>query len=65
MPRGLGGTDHVFLRRHSRVGGNLDAACAPQPAGHRRVCSYCFSRAALGRLPRGAGAEDDGACGEE
>ena len=48
-----GGADHacmcVFLRRHSRVGGN----------------DVMGVGAALGRLARGAGAEDDGACGEE
>ena len=48
-----GGADHarmcVFLRRHSRVGGN----------------DVMGVRAALGRLARGAGAEDDGACGEQ
>ena len=40
----------------------------PQPAGHRRVCSLTASPArgaALGRLARGAGAEDDGASGEQ
>ena len=47
------GADHacmcVRLRRHSRGGGN----------------DVMGVRAALGRLSCGAGAEDDGACGEE
>ena len=53
--------------RHSRVGGNLDAVCAPQVWGHRpRVLPASVSLSAiLLRLPRGAGAEDGGACGDE
>ena len=49
----MGGTDHAcmcaILRRHSRGGGN----------------DVMGVRGALGRLARGAGAEDDGACGEQ
>ena len=53
--------------RHSRVGGNLDAVCAPRVWGHRpRVLTASVSLSAvLLRLPRGAGAEDSGACGDE